>query len=282
MEYSYEDDEISLKDLVAKLGEFLLELKQNWVLFIVGTGLVMSSVIGYGKLKSKEFESELRFYLKNENFIESANKVLPAGYTIVYSKEWVRNEILSDQFLSEILKEKDLLARFISLKKDWEVEESLRASLVVGELKNPENPVVKIVDEKNSPVMILTVKSTDKSFSKDLMVAIYSKISSSFDAQVEAKVKGGIEELGKRVSASDGLTLMEIQNQQKIRMNKYDLEILAGLGGKILEIQSRSLVPKEIGSMGLIKGVMIGGFLGCFLLGGFIIGRKVVRDALNS
>jgi len=282
MEYSYEDDEISLKDLVAKLGEFLLEIKQNLVLFIVGTGLVLGSVVGYGRLKSKEYESELRFYLKNDKLIEAANKLLPAGYGIVFTKDWVKSELLSDQFLSEVMKENELEQRFIALKNDWEVEESLRPSLVVGELKNSEKPVVKISEDKNSPVMILTVTSADESFSKDLMDAIVVKMSSTIDQQVTEKMKGGMEELGKRVGEMEGNGILELQNQQKLSMNKYDLEILASLGSEFMEFQSRSLKPRIIGEMGLFKGIIIGGFLGSFLLGGFIIGRKVVRDALNS
>ena len=282
MEYSYEDDEISLKDLVAKLGEFLLEIKQNLVLFIMGTGLVLGSVIGYGKLKSKEYESELRFYLKNEKLIEAANKLLPAGYGIVFTKDWVKSEILSDQFLSEVMKENNLEQRFIAIKKDWEVEESLRPSLVVSELKNAENPVVKISEDKNSPVMILTVTSADESFSDDLMKSMVLRIKSTIEREVSDKMKGGMEELGRRAGEMEGNGIIEIQNQQKLRMNKYDLEILAGLGSEFLEFQSRSLKPRIIGEMGLFKGIIIGGFLGSFLLGGFIIGRKVVRDALNS
>ena len=84
----------------------------------------------------------------------------------------------------------------------------------------------------------------------------------------------GISRLSREVSLLDGEYSESLRNQKK-------LELLLSQETPEFQIIDRTFFPTK-NAPSKIKSIILGGFLGTFLACLYFLGRKVIRDAMDS
>lgn len=352
----YEDDEITLKELILKIKEFWQELWRNKFLIIAVAallaGLFLAKTIF---LDQTTYQSTLSFMVDEDNSSNGSPVAELLGYgTFSYNFERITElaksgRIVNSTLLSEITMndKKDLVANHLidiyNLQEGWKEEANkpefedlslaefyftgtdltaygtkefralkiLQSVLVGG---GGRSAIMNISFNKKTSIFTLTTTTANSELSAALIKAIYESISQFYIEEtvirpqntydVLSERKDSIETVLKRLEGSlasatdrtEGLLSgtyrlsidrlsrkVNATNQQygEILRNLEKIEFLLQNQKPSFQIIDRSYIPAVMASS-KVKAILIGGFLGGFLAGFYVIGRKIVRDALRD
>ena len=353
----YQDDEITLKELILKIREFSLELWNNkwWIILF---GIIISGLFLLKSYREKTTYTAGISFMVTENDNDSQGLNSPFG-DLEYGR--IENNKITElarsgRIIHEVLLEKALvnsrndylanhLINIYGLHEDWSDEplvdeykslhlkdffftrdkiedfsqKELRAlsilqQLVAGNNLLGEKGITSIGFNDDTDIFKLNVTALEENLSMRLINVLYEELRtfyidetigrpqrtfelikvqtdslSNLLGKKEKALAGandrnrgitssvpslGISKLSREVSLLDGEYSESLRNQKK-------LELLLSQETPEFQIIDRTFFPTK-NAPSKIKSIILGGFLGTFLACLYFLGRKVIRDAMDS
>lgn len=352
----YEDDEITLKELILKIKEFWQELWRNKFLIIAIAALLAGLFLAKAIfLDQTTYQSTLSFMVDEDNSNNGSPVAELLGYgTFSYNFERITElaksgRIVNSTLLSEITVDgkTDLAANHLieiyKLQEGWKEEadkpgfedlslaEFYFTNTDVTTFTTKEFRALKIIQSvlvggdgrsalmgisfnKKTSIFTLTTNTINSELSANLIRSVYESISQFYIEETVVRPQKTYDVLSARrdsvetvlnrletnlaslTDRTEGLLSgtyriridqmsrkVDATNQQfgEILRNLEKIEFLLQNQKPSFQIIDRSYIPAVMASS-KIKAILIGGFLGGFLAGFYVIGRKIVRDALRD
>lgn len=352
---TYNDDEITLRELILKLQEFWRELWRNWWLI----GLITIPFVAYFLYKTfthvPEYNAEVRFLVEGQGgsnlgalggllgsfgisrggggktnpykILEVAKSKRMIGDVLleksISNEKLIANNIIDLYELSDKWAEKnpemvDMQLRDTDINDYTENERKAFLSLfgkMVGSKENRENALIKIGLDEDTGIFSISGSTEDETLTLDLVNNLYEKLKYFFEQQIledqiksrnilqqkadslNAVIDTKLRNIARFEDSSRGL----ISRESEIAKEKMRLEV-EGNTSAYVEIQkSLQIADYELQNMkpqfmvidqpyspikpseeSLLKNLILGCFLGGFIGVGFIVTRKIYRDAMNE
>lgn len=353
----YQDDEITLKELILKIGEFSNELwRKKW--WIILSGILIAGLFLLKTYKEKTtYTAGISFMVtENDNDSQGLNspfgdleygriennkitelarsgriihKVLLKKAVVNSRNDYLANHLINVYDLHDVWSDEPLVEEYktLHLKEFYFTRENieefsqkeLRAlsilqQLVAGNNLLGEKGITSISFNDDTDIFRLNVEAEEENLSMSLINVLYEElrnfyveetigrpqktfelISAQTDSlatllinkeQVFARENDrnrgytstlprlGITKLSREISLLDQEYSESLRNQKK-------LEVLLSQETPEFQIIDRTFFPTK-NAPSKMKNLLLGGFLGGFLACLYFLGRKVVRDAMNS
>lgn len=352
----YQDDEITLKDLILKLKEFFEELWKNklWIILfsILAAGLFLGKAFlnkttftaGISFMVSENGSSEQGFdspygdlefaSIENNKITELArsgrivHKVLLQKAVINSHNDYLANHLINIYDLQQNWAEEPLLEEYkaLNLKDFYFTRDSipdfsqreLRAlsilqQLIVGNNLLGEKGLTGISFNDNTDLFRLNVESVEETLSMRLIESIYEElrifyidetigrpqrtydlISEQTDSifveldKKERQLAGANDRNRGYTSTISSLSISKLEREVRLLDQEYSeslrnqkkLELLLSQETPEFQIIDRTFFPVQ-NSPSKIRNIVLGLFLGGLLSSLYILGRKVIRDAMR-
>lgn len=352
--YYYEDDEITLKELILKLQEFAREIWSNKFviaavsifiagLFIANTlrkDVIYESAISFtllgGKTKPTVAYSpygDMEFGFVESNKIKELARSSRIMYNVLLSfvsvdgkSDFISNHLIDIYQLNQEWSKENVIPklsldayRFTTSDLRAFKEKDFRAINTVHELTSgntlkSEKGLVNLNYDDKSDIFNLNVKSLNSDLSDVLSKLIYDELSDFYLNETVAKPKEAFEKISNEAdstlillnSTERKLAFANDRNRgltssiNQININKLSSEVerLRSAYNQLFESKQRlafSLSQDQADFQiidqtyipipekpSLLKNTLIGLFLGAFLSTIYIIGRKIILDAMAS
>lgn len=354
----YEDDEITLKELILKLQEFWREAWNNKGKIIGIAALMASAFIAKTYFEDTTYTSSLTFLVSDNNANNGGSGELAAllGYSgLNYELDKIVELARSRRVLNKVLfkevevdNKKDYLANHLidiyDYQKKWDKEatndlfqelqlkdfyfahdnvdnflpRAHRALNIVNELiagssfRNVKGLMEATYDKKTEMVR-LSVTPKNEDLSIRLISAIFEELNEFYIEEtigrprrtlkiLEEKADSTLQLLNRvelqlaretdrnanTISRASDLSLGQLTRKvqttnrvyEEILRNKEKVEFMLSSETPEFQVIDRTFIPIKSAASRL-KALLIGGFLGGFLGVGYIIGRKIIRDAME-
>ena len=352
----YQDDEITLKELILKIREFWLELwGKKWI--ILGVAIIGAAVFAVrAKMQETTYTTGLSFMVTendqndqnaflnldgqielrgigNNKITELArsgriiHQVLLSQDVIGDRRDYLANHLIKLYGLDKKWAEEKMVEQYKNLHlKDFLfsrddldefVPKELRALSIIHDLVSGNNitgnkGLATTSYNEDTEIFRLSVKTREENLSMRLIEGIYEELQ---DFYIEDKI--GAPQRAFEVVSAEADSLLRVlsslegrlaytkdrnrgvsSSQASINLSKLErdvskanqeyeesvrskkrLEMLLQGGTPTFQVIDQTFFPVRNASS-LLKALILGGFLGGFLSSFFVIGRKIVRDAM--
>ncbi len=354
----YEDDEVTLKDIILTVKSYLLEIFRNIPLIIICTLLTFAVAYYFSKPQSVTYTTGLSFLVKdnaaskvkgavspellrlgiglgieNNKIKELArsgaviNKVLLKKVQISGKEDFLANHLIdiydytskwNNEPIAEDYKElqlKDFRFSHTNIEKFEQREYralSIIRDLIVGNKISGSQGILSIIYDKSSDITKFQVVSVNGNISLKLIDLIFKELKEFYTEETTGRSKQNFELLAEKVdslqkklritqgqlaratdqtfgliSKADLLNRGQLEREvgrinsiyQDLLRNKQNVEYNLSVDTPDFMVVDRTFIPIKKATSRL-SNLIIGAFLGFVLGVGFIILRKIIRDAL--
>jgi hypothetical protein len=353
-EHQRSEDEITLKELIFKVREYLLEIVRNWKIVLLITLPILVYLLVVAFITPKKYSAELTFMVNEDESTQLTGaaevfELLGVGSasTSEYNLDKILELMASKRIIypclltkGEVDGEEDFFANHIireyKLREEWKREkpklvdftfthdtlanfnrlENTALQLIYKKMlgKKDDPPMLTSFISENSGIMSLTLETLDEMLSKDLLIVIFNRLSQFYINQTTNKqretyekvsmetdsirrvLKGVEYELAKFVDKNQGMIGQRSQvRKEQLERELFVLSTMYGESVKNEEISKFSLKnktpfvqaidlpvePLKVIKKSKSKALLTGLIVGILLSSIFIIGRKIVRDAIH-
>lgn len=103
--YYYPDDEITLKELILKIKEYLREFQRNFLLILLITAATIALGFAYSQYKGNDYKTTLSYQIDNAPYIGGFNALVPNTLHLEISNEKLASLLSEDEFYQLLLQE---------------------------------------------------------------------------------------------------------------------------------------------------------------------------------
>ena len=353
----YQDDEITLKELLLKLGEFAKELWRSKMLLVVMALVCIGGLVLKGKMTPVTYSASMSFLVEgndgsqtkimspfgplefgsveNNKITELArssriiHKVLLTKKVLDDEYDYIANHLIDIYKFQETWAKEPMIAEFKYLHlgeyyfvtdsleiygpKDFRALDEIQVLLAGNKLISKKGMMAMIYDDETD-IFRLDVKTINEPLSLILIEAIFNELKLFYTEETVGRTTAAFElvsaqadslqvELDDKEMALAGfqdrkrgftssipdlrraklqreVTELTVDYNESARSRK-SLELLLMQETPEFQIIDQTFIPIEE-KPSMVKDVLLGGFLGLFLAGIYVIGRKIVRDAMAA
>jgi uncharacterized protein involved in exopolysaccharide biosynthesis len=353
----YQDDEISLKELILKLQEFWYELWRNWWLILIVCIPFLSIYLYQHFTFEKDYTANLTFMV-NEDEGGSAGGVagvlgsfglgggrgdynLEKMLSLLKSRKIIQNVLFekltlnnkSDYFANHFIEIEDLHTTWSKSNSTIDLSNFMYSNGNISEFNLEEKYALKTIhnsfignsDRGISPllgssiveetgIMSLNFKSKSEAFSIQVLKKLFDHLSEYYVEKtiekqqntynivavkadsLQAELRSAEYSLANFMDKNRGLynrkdQLEQLRFEAKVKMlstaygkvieQKEIAEFSLNDQTPVVQVIDYPISPIEPSKSSLIKSTLLALFLGGFIASIFIIGRKIIRDALE-
>ena len=310
--YYYPDDEITLKELILKLLEFLREYQRNWLTILVLMAGTFGLVWGYNEYKGYQYETLLTYRLKEDGYFKAFNSLAPSGYQLTIDQAELTSYAKLDFTLIALLKH----TVEVDDKQASIAEHLIDAYHLSGDIALDDNGYYRLarmlyaVDGKKTTGLVqygensLTTTANDKELVQSINRTLYNQLNEYLQTEVKNFAEGALNNLKEDLelveqqleAVEDRMVLANrfsennktqferdfnqlVEEKITLEKNVLNLQQLVAQKRPQLTITYLTSIPAQIGSS-RTKIILIGVFLGGFLAFGWVTLRKIIRDAM--
>ncbi len=351
----YQDDEITLKELILKIREFWRELWKRKVLILAISILGAVAFLGKSMLEETTYTAGLSFMVGENGSTEQGRTLTPYGidfgrvennkitelarsgriiHAVLLDKvaisnkyDYIANHIIDIYNLQTKWSKEPIVPEYehLHLKDYYFSSDSIEGftprdyralntvhELLAGNNLVGEKGVMTISYNDDTDIFRLNVEVLHELLSMRLLEAIFNELRAFYIEETIGRPQRTYELLKSQTdslatelyskerslsslqdrnrgftSAIPGLAKAKIERELtlieqeygEVLRNKKSMEVLLSNDMPEFQVIDQTFIPvKNEGSK--IKSIILGGFLGLFLAGIFVIGRKIIRDAM--
>ena len=304
--YYYPEDEITLKELILKLLEYFQEFKRNLFLILLITGATVGIAIGYQQYKGYEYQTSLTYKLDQVTYINGFNQMVPSFLNLDISTAKLTALTYENEFLDLLLAQtpdrgatikEQMLEHYSSQLSEEASNTSFELQSLLHRKEGKDELGLLVVGEDR-----LQATTKDETLSFALMDGVMQLFQHYIYQEILQKKKAATEYLTQQKTfvesaiverqalkvgmgafareEADKIILNYINQKNDIENRLNQLNLLNILEAPSVKVTQRSVVPEVIGTS-ISKIIVISSILGLFLALGWVVVRKIVRDALS-
>jgi hypothetical protein len=304
--YYYPEDEITLKELILKFLEYLQEFRRNLALIVLITAATAAIAIGYQQYKGYEYQTSLTYKLDQVTYFDGFNQLVPSFLNLDISTAKLTALTYENEFLGLLLEQKpnqgttiqeQLIQNYGSQLSEEESKATYQLQSLLHRKEGKKELGLFTIGEDH-----LQVTTNDETLSFAIMDGVMQlfqqyifqeilqkkKAATTYLTEQQSFVEAALQEqqeLKKSMAAfareeADKIILNYINQKNAIANQLNQLNLLNILEAPSVKVTQRTVTPEVIGTS-LGKIIIISSILGLFLALGWVVVRKIVRDALS-
>lgn len=350
----YQDDEITLKELIVKIREFWRELWRSKLFILLVAILGVAGFLAKARIEQTSYTAGLSFMVAENGSNEQGRALTPYGMdfsgvennkitelarsgriiqAILLDKvaigneyDYIANHLINIYELHDRWAKEPLVPEYahLHLKDFYFTEDNVDSfspreyralnvlhELIAGNNLINEKGVMTISYNDDTDIFRLNVEVRNEALAMRLVESIFEELRTFYIEEtigrpqrtfellrgqadslaivlrnIESQVAGATDYRGFTSSRSSlrrnelqrELSLIE-QEYGEVLRNKKSMEVLLSNEMPEFQVIDRTFIPVK-NEPSKPKAILIGGFLGLFLAAIYVIGRKIIRDAM--